>query len=59
MILYHGSYLEISKPDLKHSRDDVELFAEENHLSLDAALAFFISPKYMNLCGKVVRICIA
>lgn len=24
MILYHGSYLEISKPDLKHSRDNVD-----------------------------------
>ena len=24
MILYHGSYLEIEKPDLKHSRDTVD-----------------------------------
>lgn len=24
MILYHGSYLEISKPDLKHSRENVD-----------------------------------
>lgn len=24
MILYHGSYLEIVKPDLKHSRDNVD-----------------------------------
>ena len=23
MILYHGSYLEITKPDLKHSRSNV------------------------------------
>ena len=24
MILYHGSYLEIDKPDLIHSRDNVD-----------------------------------
>lgn len=24
MILYHGSYLEISKPDLSHSRSNVD-----------------------------------
>lgn len=24
MILYHGSYLEINKPDLSHSRDNVD-----------------------------------
>lgn len=24
MILYHGSYIEITNPDLKHSRDNVD-----------------------------------
>ena len=27
MILYHGSFLEIAKPDLVHSRPNVELRA--------------------------------
>lgn len=44
MILYHGSYLEISKPDLKHSRDNV-----------DFGRGFYTTPIYeqaVKWCGK-------
>ena len=47
MILYHGSYLEISKPDLKHSRDNV-----------DFGRGFYTTPIYEQAekwCGKFKR----
>lgn len=47
MILYHGSYLEISKPDLKHSRDNV-----------DFGRGFYMTPIYeqaVKWCGKFRR----
>ena len=47
MILYHGSYLEISKPDLKHSRDNV-----------DFGHGFYTTPIYeqaVKWCGKFRR----
>lgn len=47
MILYHGSYTEISKPDLKHSRDDV-----------DFGRGFYTTPIYeqaVKWCGKFRR----
>lgn len=47
MILYHGSYLEISKPDLKHSRDNV-----------DFGRGFYTTPIYeqaVKWCGKFRR----
>lgn len=47
MILYHGSYLEISKPDLKHSRPNV-----------DFGLGFYTTPLYeqaVKWCGKFKR----
>ena len=47
MILYHGSYLEISKPDLVHSRDNV-----------DFGRGFYTIPIYeqaVKWCGKFKR----
>lgn len=47
MILYHGSYMEISKPDLKHSRDNV-----------DFGRGFYVTPIYEQAakwCGKFKR----
>ena len=47
MILYHGSYLEISKPDLVHSRDNV-----------DFGRGFYTTPIYeqaVKWCGKFKR----
>lgn len=47
MILYHGSYLEISKPDLQHSRDNV-----------DFGRGFYTTPIYeqaVKWCGKFKR----
>lgn len=47
MILYHVSYLEISKPDLKHSRDNV-----------DFGRGFYTTPIYEQAekwCGKFRR----
>lgn len=47
MILYHGSYLEISKPDLKHSRTNV-----------DFGRGFYTTPIYdqaVRWCGKFKR----
>lgn len=47
MTLYHGSYLEISKPDLKHSRDNV-----------DFGRGFYTTPIYeqaVKWCGKFIR----
>lgn len=47
MILYHGSYLEISKPDLAHSRSNV-----------DFGLGFYTTPLYeqaVKWCGKFKR----
>lgn len=47
MILYHGSYLEILKPDLKHSRDNV-----------DFGRGFYTTPIYEQAekwCGKFRR----
>lgn len=47
MILYHGSYLEIPKPDLKHSRPNV-----------DFGLGFYTTPLYeqaVKWCGKFKR----
>lgn len=35
MILYHGSYVEIAKPDLKHSR-----------LNVDFGRGFYTTPIY-------------
>ena len=45
--MYHGSYLEISKPDLKHSRDNV-----------DFGRGFYTTPIYeqaVKWCGKFIR----
>ncbi len=47
MIVYHGSYLEIDKPDLKHSR-----------LNLDFGVGFYTTPIYdqaVKWCGKFKR----
>ena len=47
MILYHGSYIEIAKPDLKHSRTNV-----------DFGLGFYTTPIYaqaVNWCRKFLR----
>lgn len=47
MILYHGSYLEIAEPDLKHSRPNV-----------DFGLGFYTTPLHgqaMKWCGKFKR----
>ena len=47
MIVYHGSYLAISKPDLKHSRDNV-----------DFGRGFYTTPFYeqaVKWCGKFKR----
>lgn len=47
MTLYHGSYLEIAKPDLKHSRPNV-----------DFGLGFYTTPLYEQAakwCGKFKR----
>ncbi len=37
MILYHGSFIEINKPDLKHSRPNV-----------DFGKGFYTTPIYTN-----------
>ena len=47
MILYHGSYLKIDKPDLMHSRDNV-----------DFGRGFYTTPIYeqaVKWCGKFKR----
>ena len=47
MILYHGSYLEITKPDLLHSRPNV-----------DFGRGFYVTPLYEQAetwCGKFKR----
>ena len=47
MILYHGSYLELDKPDLEHSRDNV-----------DFGRGFYTTPIYeqaVKWCGRFVR----
>lgn len=47
MILYHGSYMEIEKPDLMHSRDNV-----------DVGRGFYVTPLYeqaVKWCGKFKR----
>lgn len=47
MILYHGSYLEIPNPDLKHSRANV-----------DFGLGFYTTPLYEQAekwCNKFKR----
>lgn len=47
MIVYHGSYQEIRKPDLKHSRPDV-----------DFGLGFYTTPLYeqaVKWCGRFKR----
>lgn len=47
MILYHGSYIEIEKPDLAHSRDNV-----------DFGNGFYTTPIYeqaVKWCGKFKR----
>ena len=47
MILYHGSYLEIDKPDLSHSRDNV-----------DFGKGFYTTPIYeqaVKWCGRFKR----
>ena len=47
MILYHGSYIEISHPDLQHSRDNV-----------DFGKGFYTTPIYeqaLKWCGKFKR----
>ncbi len=44
MIIYHGSYMEIVRPDLKHSRPNV-----------DFGLGFYTTPIYdqaVKWCGK-------
>ena len=47
MILYHGSFLEIVKPDLAHS-----------HLNVDFGRGFYVTPLYEQTakwCGKFKR----
>ena len=47
MILYHGSSLEIAKPDLMHSRPNV-----------DFGRGFYVTPLYQQAekwCGKFIR----
>ena len=47
MILYHGSYLEVTKPDLEHSR-----------LNVDFGKGFYTTPileQAENWCKKVRR----
>ena len=46
MILYHGSFLEIAKPDLVHSRSNV-----------DFGRGFYVTPLYEQAkwCGKFKR----
>ena len=47
MILYHGSFLEIEKPDLVHSRPNV-----------DFGRGFYVTPLYEQAekwCGKFKR----
>lgn len=47
MILYHGSYIKIENPDLKHSRDNV-----------DFGKGFYVTPIYeqaIKWCGKFKR----
>ena len=47
MILYHGSYLEIAKPGLTHSRSNV-----------DFGCGFYVTPLYeqaVKWCGKFKR----
>jgi len=47
MILYHGSYMEIEKPDLMHSRGNV-----------DFGRGFYVTPLYeqaVKWCGKFKR----
>ena len=47
MILYHGSFLEIVKPDLAHSRSNV-----------DFGRGFYVTPLYEQAakwCGKFKR----
>ena len=47
MILYHGSYIEVSKPDLLHSRQTVDFGA-----------GFYTTPVYEQAerwCGKFKR----
>ena len=47
MILYHGSFLEIAKPDLVHFR-----------LSVDFGRGFYVTPLYEQAakwCGKFKR----
>ena len=47
MILYHGSYIEIEKPDIAHSRDNV-----------DFGRGFYTTPIYeqaVKWCGKFKR----
>ncbi len=47
MILYHGSFLEIVKPDLTHSRPNV-----------DFGRGFYVTPLYEQAakwCGKFKR----
>lgn len=47
MIIYHGSYMEIVRPDLKHSRFNV-----------DFGLGFYTTPIYdqaVKWCGKFMR----
>lgn len=47
MILYHGSYIEVAEPDLKHSRPNV-----------DFGLGFYVTPLYeqaVKWCGKFKR----
>ncbi|WP_337673625.1 DUF3990 domain-containing protein [Gallintestinimicrobium sp.] len=48
MILYHGSFLEITKPDLVHSRSDV-----------DFGRGFYVTPLYEQAakwCDKFNRL---
>ena len=47
MFLYHGSDLEMAKPDLEHSRDNV-----------DFGRGFYTTPIYeqaQKWCGKFIR----
>ena len=47
MIVYHGSWLEVKNPDLKHSRSDV-----------DFGKGFYVTPlrdQAVKWCGKFKR----
>jgi len=55
LILYHGSYLEIKKPDLAHSRENVDFGCGLKGVNWYDSTSGFITKKYARVVEQFAK----